>query len=145
MPENVQWTRSGKWVNVPIVGRNHSKKNYTGGEDRLSFTMDFKSLYENDREEAMRRMAWLQSLAYNDGLNEPARNVKLVWGRANIFRHKIWIVKSVKSNMGEFRSNFNFYSTRILITIELELDPEENLRIDQVRNFSPAGTSFNRI
>jgi hypothetical protein len=134
MPEDFTWDRTGNWVNVPIVGRNNSKKHLTGGEDRLSFQLDFNALFEDDKQLCIQRMAWLQSLTATDGFSGPARNVKLGWGNSPMFRHKIWIVRRVSSRMGLFHSGFDYNPMQAYIDVELELDPEENLRLDDIRS-----------
>lgn len=133
VPEELNWERIGSWVNVPIVGRNNSRKHLTGGEDRLSFTLDFNSYFEQDKADCIRKLSFLQSLTATDGSSGPARNVKLAWGESELFRHKIWVVKRVGGKMTNFHSKFNYNPMQLMVDIELELDPVENLRLADIR------------
>lgn len=133
MPPEWNWDRIPKTVQVPIVGRNHAKKQLTGGEDSLIFTLDFNSLYEHDKQLCMKKLAWLQSLTYNDSYEAPVRNVKLAWGTVDMFRNKIWYVSYVKGRASQFHSEFGYAPQQLAVDIKLELDPEENLRINQIR------------
>ena len=133
VPNVLDWNRIGNWVSVPIVGRNNSKHHLTGGEDQLSFQLNFNSLFELDKQLCFKNLSWLQSLTMVDDFGAPARKVKLVWGEADIFRWKVWVVKSVKGLAGDFRSNFGMVPTNILIDVVLELDPDENQKIADVR------------
>jgi hypothetical protein len=133
VPPELNWERSGNWVNVPIVGRNNSKKHLTGGEDRLSFTLDFNSLYEDDKALCIQKLTFLQSLTMTDGYSGPARNVKVAWGQSDLFRHKIWIVRRVGGKMSLFHGDYDFNPMQLYVDVELELDPVENLRLADVR------------
>lgn len=130
IPQFLDWNRIGNWVSIPIVGRNNSKHHLTGGEDQLSFQLNFNSLFEVDKQLCLRNLSWLQSLTMVDEFQAPARKVKLVWGEADIFRWKVWIVKSVKANVHDFRSNFGMVPTNLLVNIVLELDPDEHKTTD---------------
>ncbi len=129
LPMEVSWTRTGNWVNIPIVGRNNSKKQLTGGEDRLSFALDFNGMFEQDQRHCLQKMRFLQSLTVTDGYAGPGRNVKIAWG--DMFRFNVWIVKSVGSRLSNFSRDFNPLS--LVIDIELELDPKENQKLYDVR------------
>lgn len=133
VPEELNWERAGNWVRVPIVGRNNSKKHLTGGEDKLSFTLDFNSLFENDKALGIRKLTFLQSLTATDGSSGAARNVKIAWGDSDLFRHKIWVVTRVGGKMSLFHSKFSYNPMQLYIDVEMELDPVENLRLDDIR------------
>lgn len=133
VPENINWQRLPNIQNVPIVGRNNSKHQYTGGEDVLRFALKFNSMFEDDKRIAIKQFAFLRSLAMNDGFAGPARNVKLVWGDEDYFRHLIWVVKLVDGNLGHFHSEFGMSPLQIGVEIALELDPVENSRLRDVR------------
>lgn len=133
VPEELNWDRSGNWVNVPIPGRNNSRKHLTGGEDKLTLSLDFNSLFADDKQECIQKLTFLQSLTMNDGYSGPARNVKLAWGESDLFRHKIWVVRRVGGKMSHFHSNYGLNPMQLVMEIELELDPTENTRIQDVR------------
>lgn len=135
VPQELIWERTPNIVRVPIVGRNNSRKHLTGGEDKLSFTLDFNSLFETDKQQCVKKLAWLQSLAVMDGFSGPPRNVKLAWGLSDMFRHKVWIVTRVGGKMSEFNSLFGYSPTQLYVDIEMELDPVENTRLSDVHIF----------
>lgn len=133
VPDILKWERTGNWVNVPITGRNNSKKHLTGGEDKLSFQLDFNAMFEEDKQLCIQKISWLQSLTAMDGYAGGARNVKLVWGMSAIFRHKIWIVRRVSSALSYFHSAFGYDPMQVLIDVDLEMNPTENRRLDDIR------------
>lgn len=135
VPQELNWERVPSIVRVPITGRNNSRKHLTGGEDKLSFTLDFNSLFESDKQLCVKKLSFLQSLTVMDGFSGPPRNVKLSWGLSDLFRHKVWIVTRVGGKMSEFNGQFGFSPTQLYVDIELELDPVENTRLSDVRLF----------
>lgn len=130
MPENVQKQRSAKIATIDVVGRNNSRYQFTGGEDKLSFTLDFFS-DEESREDVKRKVNFLESLAMNDGGVGPARNVKIVMGK--LFRNEVWIVSSVDTSYSNFDNRFSYLPIRAQVKINLILDPSKNRRIKDVR------------
>lgn len=132
-PEDLNWRREGAWVDVPIVGRNNSKKHLTGGEDKLSLQLDFCGTFEDDDEYVIKQVTFLQSLTMLDGNDGPGRNVKLAWGNNSMFRHKVWIVKSVNSKLSDFNNNRAMNPMQAFVDLEMELDTAENSRIINVR------------
>jgi hypothetical protein len=133
MPETVTWGRVGNWVNVPIPGRNNSRKHLTGGDDTLKLSLDFNSLFELDKSMCIQKLSFLHSLTATDGFNGAGRNVKLAWGETDLFRFKIWIVRSVSGNMSQFNSNYGYNPQQLIVDLELELDPEKNPRLADIR------------
>jgi len=145
VPPELNWSRTGNWVNVPIVGRNNSRHHLTGGEDKLSFQLNFSGLFEDNKEHCQQKLSWLLSLIMTDGYVGPVRNVKIVWGTTPLFRHKIWIVKNVTGIMTDFSSNFQMNPMNTTVNVELELDPVENPRLMEVRieNYSTPVRNIN--
>lgn len=133
VPEDYSWQRTADWVKIPIAGRNNSKKHYTGGEDKLSFTLDFNAMFEQDKNHCINKISWLQSLAIADGYSGPARNVSIRWAQSDIFRWKIWIVRTVTAKASLFNSDYGMNPMQAYIDIELELDTKENSRLSSVR------------
>lgn len=130
MPEGISKTRSAKIKKINIVGRNNDKHQYTGGEDKLSFTIDFLSDEEN-REDVYRKVNFLESLTMNDGSFGPAKNVKLVMGK--FFRKEVWLISSVKTAYSNNDDRYDYLPIRATVKIELILDPEKNRRVRDVR------------
>ncbi len=133
VPEELVWDRSGSWISIPIVGRNNPYRHLTGGEDTLRYTLDFNSMYESDKDMCIKKLSFLQSLTMTDGFSGPGRNVKLAWGLSDIFRFKVWIVKSVSARMSLFDRNHSMNPQQLYIDVEMALDPEKNPRLADVR------------
>lgn len=131
LPDQILWDRSANFVNIPIVGRNNSKKQLTGGEDRVTFTLEFNGLFEDDKRHCIQRLKFLQSLAVTNGFAGPARNVKIAWG--DVFRFNVWVVKSVKGVYSNFSGLGNMNPMRVVVDVEFELDPTENSKMLDVR------------
>lgn len=131
VPDDIRWERVGNWSSIPIVGRNNSKKQLTGGEDRVSFQLDFNGMFEQDKRHCLQKMRFLQSLTVTDGFSGPARNVKIAWG--DIFRFNVWVVKSVRANMSGFSSLNNYNPLQLILDVDFELDPAENQKLLDVR------------
>lgn len=148
IPGEIQKERTGTWANIGIVGRNNSRHHLTGGEDKIELQLDFNSLFEADKARAYKSVTFLESLTLRDAKFGGYQNVKLVWGTSDIFRYKVWIVKSVRSTLGHFlssvdlkrttpvfdnHSGFDMGPTRAVVGVSLELDPVENERLATVR------------
>lgn len=131
VPEPISWDRQPDLAPIPIVGRNNPRKHYTGGEDRLSFQLEFYA-DEEDRDDVRRKVMWLRSLTYNDGSNAPIRNIKLVWG--TLFRHEVWVVSKCAFQFMHFDSRYGYKPLHARVDLTLDLDPIENLRLQDVRN-----------
>jgi hypothetical protein len=129
MPENMKYTRSGTFATIAPVGRNNDVLHYTGGNDDLSFDLDFYS-DEKGYQDVLRKCNFIRSLVMSDGGYGPARNVKVVMG--NLFRKDIWVVKDVDIAYDYFAIE-NFLPRRASIKIKLQLDPKKNRRIKDVR------------
>lgn len=130
VPKDIPWSRNANLSAVEVVGRNHPKYHFTGGEDQVGLQLDFYSDEEN-REDVLRKVRWLQSLTYNDGYNAPARNVKIVFGR--LFQKEIWAVANVNAVLSSFNSNYGMLPQRAMVDITFKLDPKTNLRLSDVR------------
>jgi hypothetical protein len=133
VPEELNWERTGNWVNIPITGRNNSRKHLTGGEDKITFQLDFSGIMAQNPRLCIEQLSWLQSLTVTDGFAGIPRNVKLVWGESDLFRHKIWIMRRVGGKMLNFSSYHGMDPQQVLIDVEMELDPKENTRLNSVR------------
>lgn len=133
IPETLQWNRTGNWVDVPIPGRNNSRHHLTGGEDNVDMRFDFNGMFESDPDMCAKKLSWLQSLTMTDGFNSPGRRVKIVAGTSDIFRFKVWIVKSVSGALSMFHSGKGLNPQQLYVDVSFEQDPEMNTRIADVR------------
>ena len=130
VPDELRLKRQADLISVAVVGRNNNLLQYTGGNDTLSFSIQFYSDDVN-REDVIRNVNWLRSLAMKDGDSGPYRNVKIVFG--DVFRNEIWAVSSVSEKLTHFDDQNKFLPLRATVDISLILDPKTNLLYEQVR------------
>lgn len=131
VPEEFNLSSTADEAKIQVVGRNNPLIHYTGGNDKLSLTLDFYSDEEN-RKDVLTRVNWIKSLRMSDGSYGPKRNISLVFG--DLFRKEIWSVSNVKVKLQHLDGDFNFMPRQAYVDLELTLDPKSNLRIDDVRN-----------
>ena len=131
VPEVLRTSRRPFIVGIMPVGRNNVRYAYTGGETELRFRLDFFADQE-DREDVYSKVAWLESLTYNEGSNLPPSKVQLVWG-SKMFRRHIWVVKSVDSDLSLFHKVENYLPQQAYVDIVLGLDPDKDLVKNQIR------------
>lgn len=134
MPNEVPISRRANISDVQVVGRNNPLRHHTGGDKSLVLNLDFYS-EEDDRQDVLRKVYWLESLTYNNGANGPARTVKLVWGR-QLFRKEIWLVNSVDIILSNFHSRYDMVPIQAQVSIELKIDTEtQDVVFEDVRNY----------
>lgn len=131
IPVGMKIVSSATNAKIEVVGRNNPLHHYTGGDDKLTFKLEFYSDVL-DRDDVIKRCRWLQSLRYNDGNNGPKRNVKVVMG--DMFKKEIWIVDTVTLDMANFDADKGFRPRIASVDMALSLDPVKNLTINDVRN-----------
>lgn len=130
MPENLTWSRNARLSNIAVVGRNNDLLQYTGGEDKLTFDIDFYSDEEN-RRDVMRKVNFLKSLAMSDGGFGAARNFKIVMGK--FFTTEVWSMNSVVSTYSNYHQLYDYLPVRASVKLTMTLDPKYNRRIRDVR------------
>lgn len=130
VPKEFSYGSTAKMAKIEVVGRNNPLHHYTGGDDNLSFQLDFFA-EEESRKDVLKKVKWIQSLRYNDGNFAPKKNISIVFG--NLFRNEIWTVDSVQVKYSDFDSLHDFLPQQAFVDIKLSLDPIKNLRIKDVR------------
>lgn len=131
VPPSVKNPRSATLQEVVIVGRNDDLLQYVSGKENLTLNLDF--LADNPgREDVYQKVNWLKSMTMNDGYAGKFRNVKIVWGK--MFKNLVWVIKSVDPEYSDFDDEKDWYPIRAKVTVELQLDPEKNRFIEDVRN-----------
>lgn len=130
VPDDIITPRQAYIHQVNIVGRNNDLLRYSGGNDTFRLNLDFLSDEEN-RQDVISKVAWLKSLAMNDGNRRGIRNVKMVMG--DLFRYEVWIVRRVTPKMTHFDNNNGWLPLRAKVTLDMVLDPARNLLISDVR------------
>ena len=98
VPSEISISRSANISTVNVVGLNIPLRQWTGGEKSLNFTLNFYAKDEA-KEEAVRKVKWLESLTYNENAGNP-RLVKVVFNR--LFLDDKWIVDTVNYKLANF-------------------------------------------
>ena len=131
VPPEIENSRVADVSEIKIIGRNHPRHHYTGGNEQLPLKLDF--LADNAlRDNVYDKVRWLQSLCMNDGLNGMYRQVKLVFGK--MWRDKVWVVKSVSPKFSNFDMNYGWLPLRASVDILLELDNNDDYTLSDARN-----------
>lgn len=131
IPAGIKIASTANNAKIEVIGRNNPLHQYTGGDDKMTFKLEFYSDVE-DRDDVIKKCRWLQALRYNDGYKGPKRNVKVIMG--DMFKKEIWIVDSVTMDFSNFDSDKGFRPRQASVDIALSLDPKTNLTINDVRN-----------
>lgn len=131
VPPTIGNSRDARLNTVAIVGRNDDILHYSGGSESLKLELDFYA-GEDVKENVIDKINWLKSLTMNDGYSGAFRNVKLVFGK--LFLNEVWAIKSVDSSMSHFSEKNSWLPLRAKVQLALQLDPEKNRYIEDVRN-----------
>lgn len=131
VPRELDMPRKADLAKMRVIGRNNDLLHYTGGSNTLKLPLEFYSDDDNQYEDVIAKVNWLQSLAMKDGFNGPYRNVKLVFG--DVFRYEIWAVESVDPKIMDFMDDGQWRPLRATVNVSLILDPITNLLINDVR------------
>ena len=132
VPRLIQNDRRADLPQVKIVGRNHPRYHYVGGQEVLRLEMDFLSS-DQARIEAMAKVRWLESLTYNEGNISPVPRVKVVLGR--LYRGLEYVVSNVRTTPERIDHNAFMYPIQVGVSAEFIRDPSRNLRRSEVRRF----------
>jgi energy-coupling factor transporter ATP-binding protein EcfA2 len=126
-PKNIFHARRTETDSVAISGQNNPSYHYSGGFDELSVELDLHSM--TDKEEAIRKAKWLQSMAMADRGKKP--RVKLVYGK--MFRSEVWQVLSVDANYSLFDPTAGNVPKQAYVNVTFGLYTAKNLRRADVR------------
>lgn len=137
VPKTLNISRTPNIANIQVVGWNTPKYQYTGGETTLEMQLDFFA-EDEDRKDVFTKCRWLESLTYNDGFLTPPSKIQLIFG--DMFRKEKWIVKSCNYKMDLFHKEEGYLPQQAYVDLVLGLDPDQNLKIRDIRNPFPART-----
>lgn len=144
MPTELAFSRTPKYAEIEIIGRNTPQYHYTSGVTQLTLQLDFHAEQEN-RDDVIKKCRWLEHLAYNDGYNKKPKNVVLIWGDLfiNHVNYNLWIVKNVSYKLSQFQSGYldannsiqqlSYLPNQAYVSLTLEVDAKDNLLWDDIR------------
>ena len=113
-PETVQETRNINLVDAGVLGYNNSGSQYTGGDDNVSFKLEFYAT--NDlRDSALKAARWLKSLGQANGTLGGQPKVALVFGK--LWRGQKFLLKSYSVNY----SLFDAENSQVPLLAEVQL------------------------
>jgi hypothetical protein len=131
VPKQLLKTRSPNIADIQVIGRNNPLHHYTGGKTTLTFELDFLA-EEESREDVIRKCSWLESLAHNDGYEQPPERIRLTFGKMFSVTD-VWVVKSVSVRYERFDAAYGFLPVQAYVSITLELSPTDNLTLNDVK------------
>jgi len=99
IPLEINYDPGQSWVTVAPPGRNNPLYQYTGAEDTINFIFSWYS-NEEDRQDVMRALKWIEAASKNNGYNEKPHRVKLMFGK--LFSDAEWIIFSSPSRLSLF-------------------------------------------
>lgn len=101
VPKEINYDPQANWVPIASVGRNNPFYHYTGGEDTLTFQLDWHATDEL-RESVIKSCKWVEALTRNDGYRGEPHLVKLIFG--DLFQESTWVVTAAPYNMVQFHA-----------------------------------------
>lgn len=131
VPEIVSVPRTASIQKFAVVGNNNELFAYTTGAESLSLNLEFYA-QDDGRREVFEAVNWLKSLTLSDGIAGKYKKVLLVFG--DLFKYDTWIITAVTPDYQYLSAQHNWMPLRAKCRVDLMLDPDRNLKIDDVRN-----------
>lgn len=137
MPKVISWEALSSWKVIPTIGRNNPFYHYTGGEDTISFQLDWYAT-DKARDLATKNAKVVRSWSRANGYLQKPPRIALEF--EGLFRNDTFIIESAPFDMSMFvRPNYSFNSGTKEGTADQELKP---LQITQQITLKKI-TSFN--
>jgi hypothetical protein len=130
VPSDISTGRKGNFAESVIIGRNHPKYQYIGGEDVLTMTLDFYA-DERTRTSVYAKVQWLKALIANDGYLGKCPRVGIALG--NMFAKDVFIMDSVDAQYDNLSRTHGMMPQQAYVNISLKQDPTNNLRWADIR------------
>jgi hypothetical protein len=133
VPYEMAQPNEAMWVGINSPGRNNPFYHFTGGEDILSFTLDYHATWDNRHDVAL-RCKWVKALSLADGYNGEPHPVKLIWGET-LYSEATWIVQSAPYRFTQFNAEKDMMPIQAYQDLTLKrVEPmntsfEDNLKI----------------
>lgn len=129
-PLEISYGRKANVANIAIVGRNEDLHHYVSGSTSMSLSLDFYAI-EADKEDAKRKIKWLESMLYSDEGRPPSR-LKVVFGQ--LFRDEIWILTDLSVKYSVFEPASGFLPRYAVADLSFVRDTDFDLSSTKIRN-----------
>jgi hypothetical protein len=130
VPRELTDSRGAQYSEVQIVGRNNPILSFGGGADELTFELDFYS-EEDNKEDVIRKVRWLQSLVNADGYDDGPEDVRLTFGK--LYANYLWRVKTVIARFSNFAENKNWMPQQAYVRVVLSKKTRQNTKIRDIK------------
>lgn len=130
MPNELQRGNTGETNKIKTVARNNPFIGQSGVETDITFSLDFYSEQE-DREDLMSRVKWLEGLTYSEAFNARPVRVRIVWGKfLNKFTYSVNSVNVRFSQMNQYHDGLPLMA---MVDLNLSIDHDENIVRSDIR------------
>jgi len=130
VPPEISYDTSPNISEIAIVGRNAPELQYIGNTTTVEMELDFHA-NDEDREDVISKVLWLQSLSMNDGNDRKAQRVKIVFGK--LFKNKMWVVRAAPAKLSQFNPNKGWLPQQAYVKIRFTLDTDHNPTWEEMR------------
>lgn len=130
MPNELTRNNTAEINKIKTVARNNPFPGYSGVETDMMFSLDFYSEQE-DREDLMSRVKWLEGLTYGQAFNARPVKIRIVWGR---FLNKFtFCVNNVNVKFAQMNKYHDGLPLMAMVDLNLSLDMDENIVRSDIR------------
>lgn len=122
IPQEIKHNATAKNQSVEIVGRSNPQIHYTGGDDKVSFTLNFHAKKE-DISYVTEQCRWLQSLRGKD--------IKLIFG--NLYQNTVFALDNANITYSNFNVEFDYHEIAS-VEVSFTKNPIRSLNSTDIRN-----------
>jgi len=130
VPLEISVEPTSNWAVIPSIGRNNPFYHYTGGEDIISFTLDWYSV-DPLRTDVIKKCRWVESLSKANGYKDQPPRMLLVYG--NLYRFNTWIIESAQYRISLFDKEQGMLPRQAYQEIILKKVTDRNSGINDIR------------
>lgn len=116
VPLLLEWESTSNLAPIATLGRNNPFYHYTGGEDKLSFELDWLAT-DKAKTAAINACNKLKSWSKNNSYKKPPPRIKLIFG--TLFSNHIFLIADASYNMAMFQGTHRMLPAQCYQTIEL--------------------------
>lgn len=118
------------WQIIPSLGRNNPFYQYTGGEDTLSFTLDWYSVNPL-RRDVIDKCRWVESLSKADGYRAAPPRILLIYG--DLYKFNTWIIESATYRLSLFDKENRMLPRQAYQELVLKKVTDRNYSMSDIR------------